>query len=170
MGTLTKTGQAEAVSAATPDQVWAVLADVTRIGEWSHECHGATWLDGATTATAGARYRGVNRSGRARWRRRNEILTAEPGRELSWRTVPSRLYRDSTRWRIRIEPHPDGTRIVQTFEVIKLDPVLDRLLYATMKAHRDRLPALNEDMRRLGQVAMNEPTPPAAPTVASADA
>ena len=27
-----------------------MLADVTRIGEWSHECQGAEWLDGAATA------------------------------------------------------------------------------------------------------------------------
>ena len=157
MGTLMKTGRVEAATAATPAQVWAVLADVTRIGEWSHECRGAVWLDGADRAAVGARYRGTNRAGRTRWSRCCTIVTAEPDRELAWETEPSPLYRDSTRWRIVLQPEGDGTRIVQTFEVLKLGRVVERLIYLVMAAHRNRLPALTGDVERLGRIALAEP-------------
>ncbi|HEU4840765.1 MAG TPA: SRPBCC family protein [Ilumatobacteraceae bacterium] len=164
MGTLMRSGTVEATTAATPEQVWTVLADVTRIGEWSHECKVASWVDGATTAAVGARYTGSNRVGRTRWSRRNEILVADPARQLAWRTVPSALFSDSTTWRITLEPAGSGTRITQTFEVTKLNPVVERLIFAAMKAHRDRLAALREDMARLGAVALTAPaTFPTAP-------
>ena len=82
------------------DDVWNVVRDVTRIGEWSHECLGAEWL-GATTATPGARFRGRNRAGVFRWGRVCEIVSAEPY-ELAWRTVPTALYPDSSEWRITL--------------------------------------------------------------------
>ncbi len=37
--------------AAPAEQVWAMIADVTRMGEWSPENQGATWLRGATGPT-----------------------------------------------------------------------------------------------------------------------
>ncbi|RZL75431.1 MAG: hemerythrin domain-containing protein [Rhodococcus sp. (in: high G+C Gram-positive bacteria)] len=42
-------GCSETTSTARPTMVWAVLADVTRVGEWSHECRRARWLHGATS-------------------------------------------------------------------------------------------------------------------------
>jgi hypothetical protein len=163
MGTLKKSSRVEALTAATPEQVWSVLADVTRVGEWSHECRSATWLGDATTAAAGARFTGGNRVGRTRWSRQNEIVTADAPRELAWRTVLSPIYRDSTEWRVRLEPHEGGTRIVQTYQVLRLNPVFERLIYAVMKPHRDRIPALAEDIHRLGQIALSEPTSPSGP-------
>ena len=48
----------EAEVAAPVEAVWQVVSDVTRTGEWSHECLGVEWLDGATRAAVGARFRG----------------------------------------------------------------------------------------------------------------
>ena len=55
--------------AASPAQVWSVLADVRRVPEWSHECHHVAWLGGATEGAVGARFKGSNRVGRVRWAR-----------------------------------------------------------------------------------------------------
>jgi hypothetical protein len=43
------------------------ITDVTRMGEWSPECYRCVWLDGATAAYVGARFRGYNKLGRFRW-------------------------------------------------------------------------------------------------------
>lgn len=43
---------------ATPQQVWALVSDITRIGEFSPETFEAEWLDGATGPAVGARFRG----------------------------------------------------------------------------------------------------------------
>src|SRR6187431_2471844 len=83
------------------DAVWAVVRDVTRVGEWSHECLGAEWVGFSTEATPGARFRGRNRAGLFRWGRVCEIVSAEPF-ELVWFTVPTALYPDSSEWRITL--------------------------------------------------------------------
>jgi len=147
-----KAGRTEVVVDAPIEAVWDVVRDVTRVGAWSHECVGASWLGGATAAVPGARFRGQNRNGVFRWGRVCEIVSAEP-RELVWRTVPSWRYPDSSEWAIRLEPAADRTRIVQTFRVVKAPKVLD-VVYATLiPGHRDRSEELAADLRRLGELA-----------------
>jgi uncharacterized protein YndB with AHSA1/START domain len=42
-----------------PAEMWDLVTDVARIGEWSPECVGAAWLDGCT-ARPGGRFEGRN--------------------------------------------------------------------------------------------------------------
>jgi iron-sulfur cluster repair protein YtfE (RIC family) len=147
-----KAGRCEVRVDAPIDAVWDLVRDVTRIGEWSHECAGAAWLDGATSAQTGARFRGRNRAGIFRWARRCEIDTAEPF-ALVWHTIPTWRYPDSTRWVIRLEPDGAGTRIEQTFTVLRAPAVVDAVYARMIPMHRDRTAALTEDLRRLGAVA-----------------
>ena len=134
------------------DMVWDVARDVTRVGEWSHECIGAAWLGEARSAAPGARFRGRNRAGLFRWGRVCEITSAVPY-ELTWRTVPTLLYPDSSEWTIALHKVEGGTRIVQGFRVLRAPKVLS-VVYATLiPAHRDRTAALVADLERLGDVA-----------------
>jgi hypothetical protein len=161
MGTLIRNATVEAHADAPPAVVWAVVEDVTRTGEWSHECKIVELLDGATKVVPGTRFRGRNECGRNRWSRVNEVLEVDAPHELVWRTVPSRLFPDSTIWRIRVEPAPGGgTRVQQSYEVVKLNPIVDRLFYLLVPAHRDRRAALAADMQRLCEVAARECTAP----------
>jgi hypothetical protein len=73
-----KHGRCDVQVDADVHAVWEIVRNVTRVGEWSHECVGAEWLDGATAAVPGARFRGRNRNGIFRWGRVCEIVTAEP--------------------------------------------------------------------------------------------
>ena len=77
----------------------------------------------------------------------------DPGRSISWRTIPTRLFRDSTIWTYVLEPNSGGCRITQHFEVVLLGKVMERVLYATVPAHRDRSLALADDVRHLGERA-----------------
>ncbi|MSX96135.1 MAG: SRPBCC family protein, partial [Actinobacteria bacterium] len=43
---------------ATPQQVWALVSDVTQIGRYSPETFEGEWLDGATGPAVGVRFRG----------------------------------------------------------------------------------------------------------------
>ena len=52
---------------ATPAQTWALISDVTRMGEWSPECVRAEWEDGATGPAVGAHFHGYNRAGTFEW-------------------------------------------------------------------------------------------------------
>lgn len=153
MGRLLREAEVSVTVPVPPEAVWAVVVDVTRTGEWSHEARRVAWAGGATAAVPGARFRGRNQMGPVVWWRACEVVRADPPHELVWRTVPSRLLPDSTVWRITLQPEGDGTRITQRFDVVQLSPAFDRLLWRVAPPHRDRRAALAEDLRRLGEVA-----------------
>lgn len=182
MRRLRRSGMTQVWVDAVPEAVWAVLSDVTRLGEWSHEARAGRWLTGVrsdgppgdatrpdetagSAASAGlvpgARFRAVNEAGRMRWSRTNEILAAEAPRLLSWRTLPTWRLPDSTVWTVRLAPTDGGTTIVQTFEIVRLSPVLERLFALLIPAHRDRGAALAEDLVRLGRIAARSTVTPA---------
>ncbi|GAA5191213.1 hypothetical protein GCM10023322_48090 [Rugosimonospora acidiphila] len=155
--TLPRSCRTEVVVDVPAEALWRVIADVTRVGEWSHECRTVQWLGQANAAVPGARFRGRNRSGSLRWARVCEIMVADPPRELRWRTVPSGLFPDLTEWRIALEPVGDGTRIVQSFEVLRIARWLAWLIARVNSAHRDRAAALTGDLHRLAAVAAADP-------------
>ena len=76
-------------------------------------------------------------------------------RHGSWRGAPEAcgVDVDRTEWRITLEPVPEGTRIVQTYDVLHVTPGLDRVYWLLIKAHRDRRDALDQDLRRLAALA-----------------
>lgn len=140
------------------DDVWEVVRDVTRVGEWSHECKGAEWLGDTRDPVPGALFRGRNRSGVLRWGRVCEIVSADPY-ELVWRTVSSTLYPDSSEWRIALTRADSGTTISQQFHVLRAPKVLAVVYGLAIPAHRDRTAALMEDLTRLGSVASRSHLP-----------
>ena len=164
MAHVQRSGRTEVTVTATPDEVWQVISDVTRTGEWSHECGGVHWVDGATAAVPGARFRARNHAGLVRWGRVSELVTVDAPCEISWQTVPTMFYPDSTVWRFQLEPVKGGTRIVQEFHVVKttwMEPV-----YAVIvPRHRDRTERLKADLERIG-LAANGPAHMAQPTSA----
>jgi uncharacterized protein YndB with AHSA1/START domain len=146
-------GRAEVVVAAPIEAVWLVVADVTRTGEWSHECHQVAWLHGATSAAPGVRFRGRNRSGWLRWSRTCEVVAVNPPHHISWRTITTPLFVDSTEWVISLEPTSAGTRIVQTFQLLRCPRWWEWIVVRVNPRHIDRDAALTEDLHRLGTVA-----------------
>lgn len=153
MGTIRRHASVDVVVDAPPTAVWEVVGDPRRTGEWSHECREVSLLDGASAPSVGVRFRGRNRVGKSGWTRTCEIIALEPGREISWRTIPSPLHNDSTVWTITVEPDGERTRIVQSYEVVKLSALMDRMIYQFVSVHRDRREALTDDLQRIGEVA-----------------
>jgi hypothetical protein len=83
-----------------------------------------------------------------------EILTADPPRELAWHTLSTPLYPDSTEWHILIQPAGPGTRIAESYQMVRLPPAwLDRLMALVNPSHIDRATALDSDLRRLAALA-----------------
>lgn len=154
-----RTCQVQVISDAPIESVWRVVADVTRTGEWSHECHSVTWLGGTTTAAPGARFRGRNRSGRVRWSRTCEVLTVDPPSQIAWRTIPAPLFPNSTEWRISLAPAGAGTRIVQTFQVTKCPRWFEWLLVRVNPRPDGRSAPLTDDLHRLAATAAADVIP-----------
>ena len=91
---------------ATPEAVYALVADLPRMGEWSTETAKVAWLGEATEARAGARFRGTNRNGFRRWQTTCTVVVAEPGREISWRARSLGLA--VALWSYQFEPDGEG--------------------------------------------------------------
>lgn len=161
-----RTCQVEVIADAQVESVWRVIADVTRTGEWSHECHHVTWLGGAASAAPGARFRGRNRSGWLRWSRTCEVLAVDPPLQIAWRTIPTPLFVDSTDWRITLAPADAGTQIVQAFQITKCPRWWEWVVARVNPLHIDRSAALTDDLRRIAAVAAAD----ARATKAGADA
>ena|SRR5438067_773343 len=139
---------------AAPEHLWEMIADVTRMGEWSPVCRSCEWIDGAAQAEVGARFVGHNRQGPIRWSRQCEVTVSDPGRELSFRTLFKG--QEATRWRYRLEPTPTGTGVVETYEVVSMPAwvqFLHRVPGVHTKARRDGVRNMTRTLRRLRAAA-----------------
>jgi len=107
---------------APPDRIYAIVTDVTQMGRLSPECTGGRWLGGAAGPAVGARFKGTNKRGIARWSTTNEVVAAEPGRAFAFETQQS-----GTRWSYRLEPDGDGTLVTEERAAFKARPLLARV-------------------------------------------
>ena len=150
-------GSVEHVIHADPQTVYDIVSDVTSTGERSNECRRVEWLPGAQEPVPGARFRGFNRSRLARWSRVCEIVVAEPGRVFAFRTVPSRFdpsRLDSTVWRFDLAPHPEGTLVRHSYEIVRLPLGPFKALYGVLlPQHRDMRPAMRHTLYELARAS-----------------
>lgn len=110
---MTGTVVVEREVAASAERVWAMVADVTRMGEFSPENVGARWLRGADGPAPGARFRGTNRRGWRRWSTRGTVIDADPPRRFAFRVTAGGL--EVAEWHYDLEPTATGCRVTETF-------------------------------------------------------
>lgn len=115
---MTKRKRHDSVSidiAAPPERVYDLVADITRMGEWSPECRKCTWVKGATGPAVGARFRATNKGRRGpAWFNTPTVTAAEPGREFAFNRSGPGI--GSYTWRYVLEPTAHGTRLTESFE------------------------------------------------------
>jgi hypothetical protein len=123
--------------AAPADQVWELVSDITRVGEFSPETFEAQWLPGPSEHGTGARFRGhVRRNGRGPvyWTTCT-VVTSDPGREFAFAVeLPGGT--TVVTWRYRIEPSADGSDVTESFELA--DRLLNRVYWAIAGRARRR--------------------------------
>ena len=103
--------------AAEPETVWRLISDLSRMGEWSPECTGVSWVGstpGPEGPSVGAVFKGKNRSGIRRWSTKGTIVAADPNRRIAWDT--SALGLPGARWGYSIEPIDGGCRVTESWE------------------------------------------------------
>lgn len=110
--------------AAAPEVVYALVSDVTRMGEWSPECFKAVWTKGATGPAVGARFKAWNRGGRGpSWFNWPVVTVADEGREFAFNRSGPGI--GSYTWRYVLTPTAGGTRITESFDAERvLGPVM----------------------------------------------
>lgn len=114
---MVKYPQAASVSveiSALPDVVWGLVADITRMGEWSPECYRAEWEDGADGPVVDARFHGYNRAGTFEWDAPCVVTECEPGKVFAFAVPPDSAERSI--WRFEFVPSATGTRLTESFD------------------------------------------------------
>jgi len=97
--------------AATPDEVYAAISDVTRMGEWSEECYSCEWHDGFDAAAVGATFDGHNRNGDKEWTTQGKVIEADPGRAFAFEC--SMMDVAYATWGYRIEATETGCTVTE---------------------------------------------------------
>jgi hypothetical protein len=100
------------VIAASPQSLYDMVADVTRMGEWSPVCKACWWDDGATPQV-GAWFTGRNEVPGRTWETRSEVVAAEPGREFAFIVGGAWV-----RWGYEFTPVDGGTKVTESWEFL----------------------------------------------------
>ena len=120
------TGEVSIHMAASPAEVWALVSDVTRIGEFSPETFEARWTRGSTGPEVGARFKGhVKRNGvgPTYWTPCT-VTVCEPERAFEFVVGTDELAVNN--WGYRLTPQDGGTLVTEYF---RLEPKLSLRLY-----------------------------------------
>jgi hypothetical protein len=100
------------VIARSPEAVYDLLSDITRMGEWSPVCKACWWDDGAS-AKVGAWFTGRNELPERTWETHCEVVAADPGKEFAW--IVNGTW---TRWGYTFEPADAATRVTESWRVL----------------------------------------------------
>lgn len=151
-------GEARINVAAAPDRVYELVTDITRMGDWSPECYQCDWLEGATGAVVGARFRGHNRLGFYRWQTTAIVTVADPGREFAF-TVVHDNGREETRWCYQFAPTSSGTALTESYRFLWC-PISNRIGELFVPRNHQLRRGLQQTVERIKSAAEGaEPEP-----------
>ncbi|MFW5471541.1 SRPBCC family protein [Knoellia sp. CPCC 206435] len=143
-----------ALMSATPEEVWAVVSDVTRAPDLSPEVSACRWLDGATEPAVGVRFEATNTVNGRSWKNRPVITRVEPGHLLRFeRTEP---FAGTIAWQWTVTPADGGTHTTVAYEVTRPIRrigwfVIERIYRAGNR--RDELASgMEQSLQRLAQL------------------
>src|SRR5437868_11089467 len=98
------------VIARSPEALYDMVSDVTRMGEWSPVCK-ACWWDEGDTARVGAWFTGRNELPERTWETRSEVVVADRGREFTFVVSAT-----GTRWSYRFRAVDGGTLVTEAWD------------------------------------------------------
>ncbi len=97
----------------SPEELYDLVADVTRMGEWSPMCT-ACWWDEGDGPHVGAKFTGRNKRPERTWETRAEVVTADRGRQIAWVVVEPPT---GARWSYSFVAVDGGTEVTETWEL-----------------------------------------------------
>ncbi|MEV0947958.1 SRPBCC family protein [Rhodococcus sp. NPDC049939] len=107
--------------AATPQEVWTVVSDLKRMGEWSPQCRQMHVFGGVVRK--GTRTFNVNRKGFIVWPTTSEVVRFEPNKEIAFR-----ILEHGAMWSYELEPIAGGTTVMERREMPTDVSTLSRLV------------------------------------------
>lgn len=137
----TRTLSGTTTIARSPEQVWDLVSDVTRTGEWSPTCTSCWWDQGAGPVV-GNWFTGRNEIPGRTWETRSLVVASERGRVFAWNVGES-----LSSWGYSMVPVDGGTEVTEFWEFLP-----DGLAYfrKTYGADADAQIANRTEMARTG--------------------
>ena len=77
----------ERTIAAKAEDIYALVSELTRMGEWSPEATGGRWLKGATGPKVGAKFLGENASDGRSWKTLATVTEAQVAQRFAFRVT-----------------------------------------------------------------------------------
>ena len=109
--------------AAPAEVVYDAISDVTRMGEWSEECHTCEWHDGFNGPVVGATFDGHNRHGEHEWTTQGKVIEADPGKAFAFECSMMDFHYST--WGYRIEPTDSGCRVTEWSEDLRPESAME---------------------------------------------
>ncbi len=103
---------------ASPETLYGIVTDVSRIGEMSPECLSAEWIGKSNGPEIGARFKGTNELGNSKWSTKPVVTAAVPGQVFEFK-VPMGF---GPTWRYEFHAVEGGTRVVESVRQDKPSP------------------------------------------------
>jgi polyketide cyclase/dehydrase/lipid transport protein len=100
------------IVARSPDDLYAMVSDVTRMGDWSPVCK-ACWWDEGDGPRVGAWFTGRNELPERTWETRSEVVAAERGHEFAFV-----VHGTIARWGYTFAPVDGGTELTESWEFL----------------------------------------------------
>lgn len=100
--------------ALPPAELYELVSDVTRTGEWSPVCKECWWDEDATGPEVGAWFIGRNVQAEREWQTRSQVVAAEPGRTFAWEVNGGWV-----RWGYTLESEAAGTRLTESWAFLE---------------------------------------------------
>ena len=108
---------------APPQAVYDAISDITRMGEWSEECHCCEYHPGFSSPVVGATFDGHNRNGDNNWTTQGKITLAEPGKEFVFECSAFDFHFST--WGYLIEETPNGSKVTEYCEDLRPDSAIE---------------------------------------------
>jgi len=107
-----RTHSASIFISRSPEIVYDLVSDVTRMGTWSPVCKECWWDDGASPEV-GSWFTGRNELPERTWETRSEVVVADRGREFAYIVNGS-----WTRWGYVFRAVDGGTELTESWEFL----------------------------------------------------
>jgi hypothetical protein len=106
----------------SPADVYAIVSDVTRIGELSPVCQSGAWDDPAEAGKTGAWFTGHNAIGEFTWDTHCQVSAAAPGNEFTFINHGPNRDAELVRWGYTFEPEGGGTKATESWQILPAYP------------------------------------------------
>lgn len=144
------------VVARSPQSVYDMVSDVTRIGEWSPVCK-ACWWDEGDGPLVGAWFTGRNQLPERTWETRSQVVAADRGREFAF--VVGGAF---VRWGYTFTSIDEGTQVTESWQFLPEGIAMFENRYGTdaqvqiadrTKAAHEGIPATLAAIKRTAEAA-----------------